>query len=341
MTALCDRVSMRGRRPGARHAVRALLACALACTIAGAGAGVGCKRTRSREAAGGHDAAPAVVHAEPARQRIVVTNITVRTVDPPVARELHPRQLARTLGQELLGSGLFAASVEDVPEGLEPRTATLDVSVHYDVVEADHGGGLVVMVGVECGLAWEEEGARDPAPWDQLLVERPVREGVQARDHDGLVAALADDAVRRLGLGLVERERVRAGGEAALAQVLADPEAEPTAVRWALDLIAYRRVQSLFDQVAGKLEAEAVEVRQRAVTVLAALGGARALAAITERVRFDDTESLGVAIDTVAALGGEDARAYLEFVASGHPDDAVRAHARAALARVAPGREAR
>ncbi|HWN71434.1 MAG TPA: hypothetical protein VNM90_27535 [Haliangium sp.] len=333
-----SRWSWRPGRPGRVSALLALLALSFATASL-----AGCKRKGSHPGAAGEDAgagkAEPVAHAEPGRQRIVITNIALRTVDPPVAREvaeLWPRELAQALGRSLLGSGLFAASAEHVPEGFEARPAVLDVSIHYDVVEADSAGELAVMVGVESGFVWEDEGARDPAPWDQLLVERPVPAMVPPSEHDALVAVLASDAIERLAERLAERERVRAGGEAALAEVLADADAEPSAVRWALDLIAHRRVQSLFDQVTGTLDAESAEVRQRAVTALAVLGGTRAVSVITERVRFDDTESLGVVIDTVAVLGGEDARTYLEFVASGHPEDEIRARASAALARMAP-----
>jgi hypothetical protein len=327
------------RWPGPPAAWLALLA--LMSLVSASAPIAGCKRKGSHPAAedAGAGEAAAVAHAAPARQRIVITDIAVRVVDPPVAREvveLWPRQLAQALGRSLLGSGLFAASAEHVPEGFEARPAALDVSIHYDVVEVGSPGELAAVVSVESGFVWEDQGARDPAPWDQLLVEQPVHESAQQRDHDGLVAALASDAVERLAERLVERERVRAGGEAALTETLADAAAEPSAVRWALDLVAHRRVQSLFDQVVAQLDAESAEVRQRAVTALAVLGDARAVGVITGRVRFDDTESLGVVIDTVAVLGGEDARAYLEFVASGHPEDTIRARASAALARMAP-----
>jgi hypothetical protein len=344
MRADCARARLRWPGPpGARPALLALLALMYAASAASAASSLaGCKRKGSHPAAAQEDAgagvAAAVAHAAPDRQRIVITDVALRTVDPPAAGEtdeLWRRQLAQALGRSLVGTGLFAASAEHVPEGFEARPASLDVLIHYDVAQTGRPGELVVMVGVESGFAWEEQGARDPAPWDQLLVERPVHESVQPSDHDDLVAALASDAIERMAERLVERERVRAGGEAALAEVLADAAAEPSAVRWALDLAAHRRAQSLFDQVAGKLDAESVEVRQRAVTALAVLGDARAVDVITGRVRFDDTESLGVVIDTVAVLGGEDARAYLEFVASGHPEDAIRARAGAALARMA------
>ena len=40
---------------------------------------------------------------------------------------------------------------------------------------------------------------------------------------------------------------------------------------------------------------------------------------------------MALVVDAVAALGGDDARTYLEFIASGHPDDAIRARATAGL----------
>lgn len=306
--------------------------------------GAGCKRPRAHDAQPDKDAAPApaVVHAAPERQRIVITDIAVHTVDPPVVRELHPTELARQLGRALVMTDHFVAMADHVPAGYEPRPASLAVRIRYDVVEAGSTGAPAAVVGVEGTLAWEEQGARDPAPWDELIIEQPVHESADAPGHDDLVAALASDAVERLAGRLAERERLRAGGDAALTALLADAAAEPSAVLWALDLVDHHHrhrhrhlgLPALFEQVADRLESEAVEVRHHAVTTLAALDPQRAVDAITRRVRFDDTEVMTVVIDTVAALGGEDARAYLEFVASGHPEEDIRARAQAGMARL-------
>lgn len=303
--------------------------------------GAGCKRSAAHDASPqGKDAAPAMVHAAPERQRIVITDIAVHTVDPPVVRELHPQALARQLGRALVMTDHFAAMAEHVPAGYEARPASLAVRIHYDVIEAGSAGAPAAVIGIEGTLAWEEQGARDPAPWDQLMIEQPVHESADTRSHDDLVAALAGDAVERLAGRLAERERLRAGGDAALTTLLADAAAEPSAVLWALDLVDHRHRQhgllALFEQVAARLASEDAEVRHHAVTTLAALDPRRAVDAITRRVRFDDTELMTVVIDTVAGLGGEDARAYLEFVASGHPEEEIRARARAGMTRLAP-----
>jgi hypothetical protein len=298
----------------------------------------GCKRPDRREAAPARDASapPAVVHAAPERQRIVITDIAVQTVDPPVVRELYPQALARQLGRALIMTDQFSAMIDHVPAGYEPRPASLAVRIHYDVVEAGSTGEPAAVVGVEGTLVWEEQGARDPAPWDELTIERPVHESPDAPVHDALVAALASDAVERLAGRLAERERVRAGGDAAVTAVLSDPAAEPSALLWALDLVDHHELPALFEQVAAMLDAEAADVRHHAVTTLAALDPRRAVDAITRRVRFDDTALMTVVVDTVASLGGEDARAYLEFVASGHPEEEIRARARAGMVRLGP-----
>lgn len=325
-----------------RHtALLALATCAV--TLA-----AGCKRSGPRDApAGAEDAAgpqttpeaaaagAAVVTSGP--EQVVVTGISVHTIDPDEVREIYPRQLARLLGRELVGSGLFAGDARDVPAGHVPRPAGLDVRIHYDVVEDGSAGGPAAVVAIDSAFAWEDPAARDPAPYTSLLAERGLARGRSGEDLDGITAALARTAIERLAGQLVARERVRTGGEAALAEALAGPEprgealVEPEAIVWALDLVAHRQPGALFDRVVAQLDARAPEVRERAVAALARMGDPRAVAALTGRVRFDDTELLPSVIDAVAALGGDEARAYLEFVASGHPDDAIRARARAAL----------
>lgn len=346
MRAACARILVAvpgASAPGLTLPLGLTLLLALAATP-----GAGCKRPRADDAQPGKDAAPApaVVHAAPERQRIVITDIAVHTVDPAVVRELHPTELARQLGRALVMTDYFAALADHVPAGYEPRPASLAVRIRYDVVEAGSTGAPAAVVGVEGRLAWEEQGARDPAPWDELIIEQPVHESADAPGHDDLVAALASDAVERLAGRLAERERLRAGGDAALTTLLADAAAEPSAVLWALDLVDHHHghrhryrdrhhsLPALFEQVADRLESEAVEVRHHAVTTLAALDPSRAVDAITRRVRFDDTEVMTVVIDTVAALGGDDAHAYLEFVASGHPEEDIRARAQAGVARL-------
>ena len=65
----------------------------------------------------------------------------------------------------------------------------------------------------------------------------------------------------------------------------------------------------------------------------ATFGDRRAVRALTRLAKFSDTERMAKLIDGVATLGGKEARAYLDFVAGGHPDADIRNLAREAIAR--------
>ncbi|ACY16655.1 hypothetical protein Hoch_4157 [Haliangium ochraceum DSM 14365] len=268
-------------------------------------------------------------------EQIVITDIAVQNIGE-VERELFERELAKRLGRALVASGTFVGAAELAEDGRRPRQARVLVRMAHDVRAAATSGVLTVSVALDGALLWLDEDARDPAPWDRLVAERLVDANAPAADHDGLVAVLASGAIEQMGMRLAERERVRAGGAGAIAGVLGDDQGDPSAALWALDLAAYFATVDAFDAVAGALEHPASQVRERAAAVLVGLDRGRALARLTEQVRFDDVDSMRVVIDAAAAEGGDDARAYLEFVASGHPDASLQARARAGLDALAP-----
>lgn len=318
----------------------ALAALLMAALLAGA-----CKRTRAPREDAPRDAGPDMADAagrdpagnpagnpagDPGRERIVLASVAVHTVDPEVPREIFPRQLAQRLGMLLTDSGLFAATPAQVPEGLRPRPATLEVRIRYDVLEQGSAGGPAVVVAVESRILWDPP-SPDAAPAERVLVERPVHPG---DDPGGLIAAHAADTMALVARGLEAKERLRTAGEAALAEVLADQSAPADMVAWALTLVAERRSAALFDAVAGHLAAADDAVRRSAVAALVALGDRRAVELLARQVRFDDHAFLPAVIDAALALGGEDARAYLDFLASGHPEEDIRTRAAQALERL-------
>src|SRR5262249_41725526 len=75
-------------------------------------------------------------------------------------------------------------------------------------------------------------------------------------------------------------------------------------------------------------------VRDRAIGTLAAIGDARAVKPLTEVARFAETGELPKVLDALGAIGGDEARAYLEFVSSGHADPEMRQLAKDALRHV-------
>ncbi len=264
--------------------------------------------------------------------------------------ELYPRELAQRLGMHLTGSGLFASRASQVPPGHRARAATLDVRIRHDRVADGARGAQSLLVSIEAAFAWEDSESVDPAPWHSVIVERPLADGEPVA---GLTATLVADAMQAVGDELIARERVRVGDDQALADSLRSDPREIAAVLWALDLIAHRQRAALFDDVLAALSASdepSVQIRAIETTLilartLAARSGAgamsaeqtqRAVLAITASARFDDPELSHVVIDAVAELGGDEARSFLEFSASGHPDERLRARAADALQALQP-----
>jgi hypothetical protein len=321
----------------------ALLAALLLCMAACKGA--------SRKPAGqtGETGEPVVTRgdegvAAPTRsgpEIIVVAEVEIRIVDPQdgPARELYPRELAKQLGRQLGQSPFFVARVEDVPQGHEARLATVEVRVTYDLVDSQERGGRVAVAAIESQIDWHDSRAGDLAPAENVLVER-LLDPAERRNEDGVLAAMVADSLVQVGHGLIAKEQVRAGGVEGVEQALAAEDVD--LVLWGLDLAAERRLAGLFDQVVARLESGDEVVRNRALTALVALGDRRAVDALARRAKFDDHDFMHMVIEAVSALGGDDARDYLEFIASGHPERSIRKRAGEGLERLgsaSPDRE--
>lgn len=277
---------------------------------------------------------PASTISQSAGERIVLGEVAVHTVDPEVPREIYPRQQAQHLSRLLTASGVFAARATDVPAGLRARPASLELRIRYDVLDQGSSGGPTVVAAVESRVIWSTA-SRELAPANNVFAERPLREGEQL---DELLAVHVAATVEQVGRGLVIKERLRTGDDEALAAVLGDAEATVDMEIWALELAGQRRSLGLFEAVAGHLAAEDPMVRDRAVEVLVMLGDERAVDRLTREARFDDHVFLRTVIGAVVALGGDDARAYLEFLASGHPEQDIRARAAEGLERLRSSR---
>ncbi len=79
------------------------------------------------------------------------------------------------------------------------------------------------------------------------------------------------------------------------------------------------------------LKSEDHDTRDRAIGALQEIGDKRAVRPLTEVARFRDLSDLPKVLDALAAIGGDEARSYLEFVASGHDSVEIRDLAKQAL----------
>ena len=299
----------------------------------------GCKSSSKKPGAGHEDAA---THGEDAgraqrsEERAVLSRVAIDTIDPAVRREIHARELAHAIGEQLLSSQWFYLPGDELPEGAHGRRGVLEVVVTYDVISDPESDSRSIMVAIEAEVAWEERGALPLR--DKVLFQRTLEPpDVAADELDDLVAAQAGLAAEAVGKGLLAKEEIRSGPDAAAALALGNAESDPDLALWALEVVRTQKRAGLFEQVVGLLDAKDSDLRETAVGVLLALEDRRAVKYLTEKAEMGDRTHLFAVIEAVSTLGGEEAVDFLEFVASGHPDSEVRARAQAGLERIERG----
>jgi HEAT repeat protein len=133
--------------------------------------------------------------------------------------------------------------------------------------------------------------------------------------------------------GVLTHARLRRAEPGDLIAALADaePETRLAAVLAAAERRERRVVPALVERLADPVDV----VRDRALGALVEIGDRRAVRPLTEQTKFRDHEGMRKVVDAIASLGGDEARAYLEFVAAGHEDREIRELAREALERMA------
>lgn len=268
---------------------------------------------------------------------IVLDGIAVETVDPDRPIELYPQLLAKQLGVQLTESDQFAGTPAQVPPGRAPRPAQLELIISY-YLAPEPDGKTGVAVAVEARAHWRD-GRGGLAPHDQI-VGRRILDQRDASRVPGVVAGLVGELVSEVGKGLIAKERLRAGADREVLAALRRPEPHLTA--WALELAAHRRLSAALELAIGHLRSNDSEVRGAAIATLVALGDRRAVAPLTHLAQFHDHELLRTVLEALTAIGGAEALEYLEFVASGHPDDDIKRRAQEGIARIHKrGRSAR
>jgi hypothetical protein len=93
----------------------------------------------------------------------------------------------------------------------------------------------------------------------------------------------------------------------------------------ALEACGERKLAPCAEPLIALLKSEDLDLRDRAIGSLQRLGDRRAIRPLTDVAKFGEIDELPKILQAVASIGGPEARAYLEFVANGHDQAAIRA----------------
>jgi len=160
--------------------------------------------------------------------------------------------------------------------------------------------------------------------------ERPY--ALETPDVDRVYTELVTRVLGDLTKDLLGRARLRRADVPALIAALRSDRAEERL--GAIAAAAERRERAVVPTLIERLEDPVESVSDRALGALVEIGDQRAVKALTTATKFHDLGRMHKIIDAIASLGGDEARAYLEFVASGHEDADVREQAKDALDRM-------
>ena len=296
----------------------------------------GCKRGGAGKARdGGPDgtaaAAAAKADAGPARRALetaVIGDLAIRRLDPKEHKAaVKDEDLAGAIGSVLSGSKAFAASDAEVPVGRTGVPARIAVTITYELVTASRKRSIVCAV--EAAIEWQR--GQRLTPRENVLAERPLPAG-DGKRASVIAAELITQSVIEAARGLVGKEELRQGDDAAVKKALDDPD--PDVVLWSLELVAERRLAAAFDRALALLRAEDSGVRAAALRALVALRDPRAVEPLAKMANFSNPEELKMVIEAVTAIGGDEAAEFLEYLATGHSDGDVRSRAREGLERI-------
>lgn len=242
-------------------------------------------------------------------------------------------------------AGVMEVATSAAPRGKSDYKLTVDVRIG----EAAGDGESLMRAYVSTRLT-QLGGGSDLPIANEAIAERALKPGesgnaVVARAH--LERAL-DDVVG----GLAGLARIHFGGDAALLAALdgttgttpnlvgpggaAGPggSAANEIRAEAMRVAALRKDRAAVPRLIALLRSDDGKTRDRALGALVEIGDRRAVKPITELAKFQDVVELPKVIDAMGSLGGEEARAYLEFVLSAHDDSEIKQLAQAALQRL-------
>lgn len=245
------------------------------------------------------------------------------------ALSLGPGQLREALAKALRDSKRFEVNLSEPKSGPKKKAlrCRLEVSFAREVqAAADRAAGA------EVGVSVELRPAGQPERYEATGLGRRALEAGKPAERTPAFRMAFEQALSRA----VEGEILQlAALEKTDAQLIQDLSSQDPRVREsAVGTLADRRNSAAVPALIERLRDPDREVALRSVGALGAVGDPRAVAPLIEMTQGKDSQFVLAVLEVVASIGGKDAEAYLFTLASGHPDDEVRAAAQGAQERL-------
>jgi hypothetical protein len=258
-----------------------------------------------------------------------VLEVRNATPDPGATVSLDTEALKSSLRQQLEASGLILPAAAAPPS---PPAAQLRVvaQVAAEIVEVGDRGK------VESSVAIRLDTRPSDAPGAMNEELSATGEGVFTADsrtrRGELAQRTTERTLRDLLGGFLARMHVQVASPAELhALIRQDGPLREDAIRQ----VGSRQVKEEATYLLTLLHHDSEPVRDAALGALLALGDGRTVHELTHSRSMKDRREMRKILDAIAALGGDEARDYLNFVAEGHTDEEIRTMAAAARDRLA------
>jgi HEAT repeat protein len=240
---------------------------------------------------------------------------------------LDDRLLAGRIWEGLTQSPRFEAATRRGAARDRPGSLRRRVRLHaaYGLDRQAHVVRALATLTVE----WSDDD-EGPELWSSVACDGDAPK--DAKRLPDVAAALVECAIGRATTELSARNDLRRGDLPHLLAALDQPD--PALRQVALAAIAERHLRAATPRLLTLLQSSDATARDGAIGALVALREPRAVRPLTELAEFKDLDLMRRVIDAVGAIGGDEAHAYLELVATGHPTPIIRELAQQALDRL-------
>ena len=236
--------------------------------------------------------------------------------------------LAQKARAQLLQAGIFAGEASESTKS-GAAVARIGVTLSMELVRAE--GKTAVRAGVRLNVSIRPAGVAPSHFGEDVQVNAEMLFDPDTQPEKGALQRLAERAVGDLLAAYVARQKLWSADRQTLHAVLIAPgELRLEAIRVA----AARKLGEEVPSLVALLNDDEEIVRDAALGALVELRDPRAVPALTKTKSMQDRRELRKIVDSLAAIGGQEASDYLSFVADAHEEEEIRNMAKAALARL-------